>query len=285
MKLDVSFGALDAIRRRMGAPLREWRANIDAPPLATIRHEPREWDIEDLSELEVGPGETITIEGRRVFLYIREFRVNADSFEEACDSPTKLRRFHVVWCQTLKEMKSHGRFERYVASDRVNEPFGVAMQLKTNEWACGDAELHVCRFCLSHTNWDSYQVASRKRRSEIVERFSRARFLETDVSRFAELPSRTDESEPDLGYAKDWADRSRAYRKSVGFRCEDCGVDCITRPSLLDTHHQNGVTSDNRVNNLRALCKLCHENRHPNWYRVSSADRRMIEELRRAQRL
>ena len=73
------------------------------------------------------------IEGRRVFLYIREFQVSAETLEEACRAPEKLRRFHVAWCQTLREMRSAGRFERYVASERVDEPFGVALRASQGE--------------------------------------------------------------------------------------------------------------------------------------------------------
>lgn len=283
MKLSVSFSGLDALRRRIGAPLLTWNARIGRGFDINIAYEPREWDGINLGNLAVGPGDTITIEGRRVFLYIREFHVKADTFEDACEQPEKLRKFHVAWCQTLQEMKAEGRFERYVASERVDEPFGVAMRTRGGQWFCGDTELHVCRFCLSHLNWQGYQEATRKRRTELVEQFSRREFLETEVTRFADIPTRTDRTAPALGYAADWAERSRAYRASVGFRCESCLVDCSRRPGLLDTHHQNGVTSDNRSSNLRALCKTCHARRHPDWYRVSPEDQRALDAMRSEQ--
>lgn len=284
MRLTVSFDGLDAHRRRMGATLREWRVDINAPPLVGIRHEPRDWEITDLSQLAVGPGDTITIEDRRVFLYIREFGVNADSFDEAAENPDRLRRFHIAWCQKLREMQAAGRFERYVASDRVDDPFGIAVRLQAGEWASGDAELHVCRFCLSHTNWQGYQAAPSKRRTALVTGFSRRVFLATEATHFAAVPSTTDKSTPTMGYAADWADRSRTYRELRAWRCEDCGVDCSNNRALLDAHHQNGVTGDNRLSNLRALCKTCHATRHPNWYRVSSAQIATLDRLRTDQR-
>jgi hypothetical protein len=283
MKLTLSFPELDALRRRMGAPLVIWREKINGGRSFQFQHVPQEWEIGDLGELSVGPGDTITIEGRRVFLYIREFNVNAESFEEASNAPEKLRRFHVSWCNTLQKMKSAGRFERYVASDRVDEPFGVVMQLREGGWACGDTELYVCRNCLSHTGWHGYRNAPEARRAEIVKGFSRRLFLETEGTRFADLPTRTDEAAPAIGYAADWSERSRAYRQSVGWRCEDCSVDCGKHPNLLDTHHQNGVVSDNSIKNLQALCKTCHANRHPNWYKVSTDDHRLLDALRASQ--
>jgi len=285
VKLDISFAGLDALRQHMGALLRPWKAEIGLGQLKNITYVPHERDVANLDELQVGEGDTILHNGYRVFLYIREFHVKADTFEEACEEPDKLRKFHIVWCQTLQEMKAAGRFERYIASDRVDEPFGVAMRTKAGTWICGDTELYVCRFCLSHTGWEGYRDAIRKRRTDIVRQFSRRRFLETDHTRFAEMPPQTDRSPPAMGYAADWAERSRAYRASTGFRCEDCSVDCSTSPGLLDTHHQNGVTTDNRISNLRALCKTCHAGRHPNWYHVALSDRQNLDALRAEQRL
>ena len=284
MKLEISFARLDALRQRMGASLRPWKAEIGLDQLKSITYVPHERDIANLGELQVGDGDTILHDGHRVFLYIREFHVKADSFDEACADPDKLRKFHIVWCQTLQEMKAAGRFERYIASDRVDEPFGVAMRTRAGSWVCGDTELYVCRFCLNHTDWGGYRDATRNCRTELVRQFSRRRFLETDHTRFAELPAQNDSSSPAMGYAADWTQRSRDYRASMGFRCEDCGVDCSTHRGLLDSHHQNGVTTDNRRQNLRALCKTCHAQRHPNWYIVTPADSQTLDALRAEQR-
>ncbi len=73
MRLSVSFGELDRVRRQMGAPLLEWRPSVSWPPPPKLGHEPIEREIGSLDQLAVGAADTITIEGRRVFLYIREF--------------------------------------------------------------------------------------------------------------------------------------------------------------------------------------------------------------------
>jgi len=104
MRLDFNFAALDRLRQRMEAPLQDWQASIGLGRVKDIVYEPHEREIENLEELDVGPGDTIIREGRRVFLYIREFYVNAETFEEACSDPEKLRKFHIVWCKTLHEM-------------------------------------------------------------------------------------------------------------------------------------------------------------------------------------
>jgi hypothetical protein len=284
MRLNLSFSGLDRLRLRMGAPLQHWEAHIGLSRLKDIIYEPHEREIENLSDLDVGLGDTIVHGGHRVFLYIREFRVNAETFEEASAAPDDLRKFHIVWCKKLNEMKAAGKFDKYVVSDRVDEPFGVALQTSSGDWACGDAELYVCRWCLQHSNWESYRGQSPKARTDIVSMFSRRRFLETSHTAFAELPTRSEKSAPALGYAKDWAERSLHYRASKQFKCEDCGVDCSKKPSLLDTHHNNGVTTDNRISNLRALCKICHSLKHRGWYKVSSSDVRAIEAMRLSQK-
>ena len=139
-------------------------------------------------------------------------------------------------------------------------------------------------WCLQHSNWQNYRAAPAKQRLSLVTHFSRRRFLETNHVKFADVPSRSDDSTPALGRVKDWSEISRKYRHSKQFRCEDCGVDCSKKPSLLDTHHNNGVLSDNRYANLRALCKICHSLKHRGWYKVSASDEKAIEALRQAQR-
>lgn len=284
MKLEFSFEALDHLRQRMGARLRPWRADISLEKLADLPF-PSDVEVEtsDLGTLQVGEAKTILRDGQRVFLYIREFNVAAGSFDEACADPSNLRKFHVVWCKALLQMKAEGRFARYISSDKVDTPFGVALHLQNGDWACGETELHVCRFCLAETNWEGYQASTAQRRAEIVKRFSRRRFLETNHTRFAEIPEKTDRDAPVAGYAEDWKDRSHQYRAMMQYRCEDCGVDCSSRRHLLDTHHLNGVKNDNRNNNLRALCKVCHGKRHPNWYKISEQDRNSLEALRQEQ--
>lgn len=284
MRLPTSFPDLDRVRVRMGTALKEWSpGRVEWSDTASIVHEPIEIEIRNLDQLGEGAAGTIVVDDRRVFLYIREPSRTVETFEEAVEKPEDLSKFHVAWCDVLKRMKREGRFERYVASERVDEPFGIALRTPDGSWTCGDAELLVCRRCLGHLNWRGFSTASKGDRSAIVGRFSRREFLATEAPRFASIPSRYDSTAPAMGYAADWAERSKAYRSSARWICEGCKVDCSGKKSLLDAHHRNGVTSDNAPQNLRALCKLCHAAEHPNWYRVALTDKSQIEALRRKQ--
>jgi hypothetical protein len=252
-------------------------------PPSSIVHRPTEVEINDLRAVGEGTGGTLEIDGRRIFLYIREFHAKAASFDDAVENPELLRKFHVAWCDVLIRMKQQNRFERYVGSERVDEPFGIALKLPDDRWACGDAGLLVCRVCLAKINWRGFSAENRSGKTKIVTEFSRRDFLQTATPNFAEKPRKFDTSPPSMGYASDWAERSKAHRSFAGWRCQQCGVDCGTHKNLLDTHHLNGDTGDNQSSNLRALCKICHSAEHPGWYKVSSADRQKIETLRKQQ--
>lgn len=284
MTFKAAMESLNRLRQELGAPLKEWQPNRRHPGSIEISHEPIDREVE-LGDLTVGPGDTILLGGLRVFLYIREFGVNANSFDEAVSEPSQLRKFHVAWCDVLRRMQADGKLAKYIVSNRIYAPFELALKLKDDTYACGDAELHVCRVCLKHVDWGGFSSANQREKTAIVERFSRGRFLETEHTNFAALPNRTDASAPDLGYASDWNTRSREFRTLRKWRCEACNVDCTARKSLLDTHHVNGVTGDNRFSNLRALCKDCHAKQHPGHYRVSENGRRLLKEFRTQQGL
>ena len=54
-----------------------------------------------------------------------------------------------------------------------------------------------------------------------------------------------------------WERLRRAMLDRAGWRCERCG----TGPPL-EIHHRNGDRTDNRRENLEALCVACHLREH-----------------------
>lgn len=65
-----------------------------------------------------------------------------------------------------------------------------------------------------------------------------------------------------------WKQISEAYREKMGWKCENhgCQIDLSSKEDriFLHTHHENGNTKDNREENFKALCLLCHGLEHPN---------------------
>lgn len=62
------------------------------------------------------------------------------------------------------------------------------------------------------------------------------------------------------GYHSMWRQVSEAYRESIKFKCEDCGVDLSSSDERkwLHTHHRNGEKRNNSRKNFQGLCLLCH---------------------------
>ncbi len=63
-----------------------------------------------------------------------------------------------------------------------------------------------------------------------------------------------------FGYVKNWEEISLNYRIKRNFTCERCGThveDGFDR-SFMQTHHKNGIKTDNQEGNLECLCIKCH---------------------------
>ena len=73
----------------------------------------------------------------------------------------------------------------------------------------------------------------------------------------------TDKIFEESAYTEDWDKKSQAYRISVRFTCEKCGIrlnENFSDGYFLETHHKDGNKANNDDSNLIALCTLCHAN-------------------------
>ena len=72
-------------------------------------------------------------------------------------------------------------------------------------------------------------------------------------------------------YSKNWESISKAYRESVGNRCEDCGA-VHTRKKPIGTDHKDGNKQNISRKNFRARCPRCHFIKGINAVEIAPAD-------------
>ena len=276
MKLNVDLSELFAAANRMGPPIDDFVIDVASEPwvdqLGTEGIE-----LGDISELDIQDG-LLSYRGRQVLLYIQDHGQNA---QKVLLEPETGRKYHVAECRTIKEMKSKGRFDRFVVTNDISGSFHISgFDYASERSVEGKAALKVCKNCLKHLNYKGYGVPGN---FQAFNSFDPEEFFKTYSSFFSHLPLRRMGAEE--GYTPDWSETSRAYRQTKSYVCEKCSVELSNHPRLLHVHHINGVKSDNRQANLKALCADCHSKEafHEGMY-VSHSDRQTIARLRREQR-
>lgn len=283
MRLSVNFDALE----RVASIFRSDR-KFDFEAAADIPWEPI--DIALQSGIEIRPEELeiidglLSYKGRHVILYIRD---HGRGIADALTDPKSGRKFHLADCVTLEQMRSEGRFARYVVTRAVTGDFEIAgVDPVTRKEVTGSARLQVCINCLKHLNYRSALIGSQSQRREARDDFQLAEFFETYSTRFKYLPQGLAAKSGASVYSGDWPELSQRLRANANYGCEECGVCLEEKKSLLHVHHINGIKNDNRRANLQVLCKDCHRKQpqHQHIY-MKAGEMALILRLRRCQQL
>jgi hypothetical protein len=239
------------------------REEMGADQLVEVRMtEWRDWvgrgvDIHDSGLIEVNPiDKTLSYEGRRILVYIRDQYVNAD------DTPRGYR-YHVAECRTLRDMRSKRRFGRYVGTQRTDGVFMVnLMRFRDDNPFLEDQliQVPVCKNCLGALDWRSYSQQDYFGKNRLVAEFRPDEFLEEFGSLVTVLPSHSPLTSPINGYPSDWPETSLKFRISRQWTCEECGWDFSDPPTRrwLHVHHVDGNRANSFSENLKALCIECH---------------------------
>ena len=266
---------LNQLRQQMGAKLHPWKSGGSWDPI----------DIElDGDGKEILPEEiepaldgTLGYKGRKVVVYIRDQytfgsyeSVNPDEWVD----PEQLCRFHVADCPTLKTMRSQKRYSRYVVATRTDGKFIVNFMIGNGVHEKGqrvERRLYVCKHCLNALDYQNYRN-NKTQQDKIRESFDLNEFFETYGSQIIDEPTGIDRTAPVNTYPSNWAQIARDYKEKVGWKCEGCSRDLVKRREFLHVHHINTQKSDNREENLRALCIRCHAEQHPHMKLLSQYD-------------
>jgi hypothetical protein len=221
-----------------------------------------------------------TYYGRQVLLYIKD---HGYKVHDAADNGQKGNRFHVTNCRTLKDMKLKGRFDRYIVTNNLSGAFSISgFTQANNKEVFLNAELCICKNCLSTLNYKGYSCNFGSTKDNIFHEFNIKEFFEKYSSCFSYPPQYNDTSSSI--YTSDWEQISLKTRKERNYTCEYCHINLMEHPKILHAHHINGVKNDNKVENLRVLCADCHKKQpfHVTMY-ISHQDTKLINRLRKEQ--
>ena len=285
MKLSFDFRALEEAVRAMGAEPIDFEPGVLVEPLDPI-DAALEVGLEIEIDAVVSDGGLLSYEGRQVLLYIQD---QGRKITETLEDGGKGRKFHVATCQTLVEMKEKGRFQRYVATNRLDGVFFVSgVDFETGAVVEGEARLRVCRNCLKRLNYRDYRNSPQRQKNLMVTNFSIGEFFETYASFFRFLPRRRAGPGSSEHYTPDWPRIAGELKARADFTCSDpsCRVNLQEHKNLLHVHHRDGVKNNNRPENLEVLCAACHRSRpmHSHLF-VSHEQMKVLNSLRQTQGL
>ena len=174
---------------------------------------------------------------RQIFLYKRNYHL------ARYGKP----RFHIRKCQTIQDFINSGTFKSEYR--RANTEPVLVKDMDSNMREVEVRNLPLCKYCMNMA----------------LGEYSRS-MTSADFVKILQQADDSYEKAPDnievdiLGYTKDWAEISLAYRELHEYTCEKCGLR-ITNPfdqRFMQTHHRNGNKTDNRQSNLQCLCIRCH---------------------------
>lgn len=252
MKLDIDFSALETLVKSMGATF----TPLPLPKPLPEKTDENGWDrikriletgvVIPITDVETSLEGFVKYKGEQILLHIKEFNLFYNG------KPANLPKFHFYQCTTLESMRNQGKFRKYVATQRKDGYFLIDKINGSDVEHDVETKLDVCKNCLNKYN-QHYQ------KRYTVENFDIAEFFEDfGDSRFTETPTHTDENAPISGYTPDWDLISKQRREQFAYVCQQCGIDLSSHKNLVQTHHINGVKSDNSPSNLKVLCVECH---------------------------
>lgn len=184
----------------------------------------------------------------KVFLYKRKYHL------ELYGKP----RYHIRECKTIQEFMSSGTFRREYRMANTEEVKVINMD--DHDVEINVSALPLCKNCL-----EMVQNEISHRQQPVDFNNYNGALSKADSSVYSELLREGEDTQQEVwvdinGYTDDWPAVSFAYRQKHDFTCERCGVkmESVLDYRFMQTHHRNGVKTNNHENNLECLCIECH---------------------------
>ena len=256
----IESETFNVLRRKIGAPLSFYKLKLSLPapqfkprdpPVIAPAPLPIEGLDVEFGKISTHSDGTLIYDGRRVLIHIRDVANIGGRKHEP--------RFHIANCRTLVEMKSSGRFERYVVSEREDGNFHI----RYDSGPLKITKLDVCQNCLDKLSWNGfYSDMSKNSRMQIVSAFLPKLFFDKyPKSLHPVIPSFTSTTAPRNEYPQNWEDISRELKRQLRYRCQEhgCSIQLSASDSkFLHVHHKNSLKNDCSPENLICLCIRCH---------------------------
>ena len=238
MKLPTNFPNLDDLLKRMGVPFQPFVGTeiekLMTGPGITVGSD----------DVEVASDGTLEYQGRKVVLYIRDVKGH-------------LPKYHVVDCHTLSDMRSKGKYKRYVVTRRTDGEFllNFADNLLRDEPETH--RLDICKNCLWKLNMRYLYAPNAFPLADWFNAIDPG--YEPPPRDGIYGPRTTPTTGPASNYPPNWNLLSLQCRERAEWKCEECSIRLNLRPQrkFLHAHHLKS-TSHNRPEDLKALCVGCH---------------------------
>ena len=287
MKLSINFAGIEKALKSIGgqkALIRNIRIKrtIESNPIELKLLEEKEIFLtgeEVLKNISFSGG-LLAIKNTQVTLHIYHPYEDEESLTSL---PARKTRFHISECSTLINMRTRGRFDRFVISTKTDgffkaQPFDWETEMRGEEIL---ARLSPCKNCLKNLDYKNYNDVRKENQNKIVKQFSVEEFFNEHKSIFRCLPLYSSATYPDGNYTSDWAEISHKFRSVMKWKCSCCKAGFSKNPGLLHAHHKDGIRGNNKHSNLRSLCALCHKNQpsHERMF-INPNERLTIEKAR-----